>query len=207
MRKPRSAKIVAPYKSELRQAFKEKRAAIRSDLRVRYHERIAMHLGELVATCDKVENIAVYLAAPMEADLDPWIRLAWAHDLALFAPVVDTAKHAMSFHALKENTPLRTGRYALREPQARPDTRGIEPSALDIALVPLVAFDAHGTRLGMGGGYYDRYFAALANRPRLVGVAYEVQLAATPLPIEPWDIKLDEVITENGCYDVASGRS
>ena len=70
-------------------------------------------------------------------------------------------------------------------------------------LLPLVAYDLSGTRLGMGGGYYDRYIDALAHRPRLIGIAFQVQQSEDALPCEPWDIPLDGVITEQGFYRFA----
>ena len=69
-------------------------------------------------------------------------------------------------------------------------------------LVPLVAFDGAGNRLGMGGGFYDRTFAYRARRrrwrkPWLIGVAYEFQRLKS-LPQRPWDVLLDGVLTERG---------
>src|SRR5690606_40461575 len=65
--------------------------------------------------------------------------------------------------------------------------------------LPLVAFDARGNRLGMGGGFYDRTFAraprARTLRPRLVGLAHHFQQVAS-LPAEPWDIPLDAIATD-----------
>jgi 5-formyltetrahydrofolate cyclo-ligase len=72
---------------------------------------------------------------------------------------------------------------------------------LDVVLLPLVAFDAEGHRLGMGGGYYDRYFAprrlGTVPRPRLIGVAHAFQQVPR-LERQPWDVPLDGVITEHG---------
>ena len=80
----------------------------------------------------------------------------------------------------------------------------MKPFALDLVLVPLVAFDARGVRLGMGGGYYDRSFAYLNfrsrwRRPRLIGVGFDFQRAESISP-QPWDVCLDGVITERGFY-------
>jgi 5-formyltetrahydrofolate cyclo-ligase len=67
----------------------------------------------------------------------------------------------------------------------------------DIILMPLLGFDAAGTRLGYGGGYYDRTLAALHKRPKLIGLAFAVQ--ELPLiPRESHDVPLDAVITESG---------
>jgi 5-formyltetrahydrofolate cyclo-ligase len=71
-------------------------------------------------------------------------------------------------------------------------------------VLPLVAFDAHGTRLGMGGGYYDRTFGGLGARtswrgPQLVGVAFELQHVAM-LERAPWDVPIDAVVTDRATY-------
>lgn len=67
----------------------------------------------------------------------------------------------------------------------------------DLVLMPLLGFDASGTRLGYGGGYYDRTLASLSNRPRLVGFAYDVQ-QFDDVPRLAHDIPLDAVVTETG---------
>jgi 5-formyltetrahydrofolate cyclo-ligase len=67
---------------------------------------------------------------------------------------------------------------------------------LDIILLPLVAWDTQGHRLGMGGGYYDRSLAGVQNVIK-VGLALELQKVEA-LVTEPWDIRMDFVATENG---------
>ena len=94
---------------------------------------------------------------------------------------------------------LLTNQYGIREPDPRRQ-QGRPTWAIDVLLIPLVAFDAFGNRLGMGGGYYDRLLGDLARRPRrpkLVGVAYHFQQVES-LPTEPWDQRLDCVISDNG---------
>ena len=69
--------------------------------------------------------------------------------------------------------------------------------------MPLVGFDEEGGRLGMGGGFYDRSFAFTRIRPRLrptlIGLAHELQ-KVQKLPVEPWDIPLDAVVTDHRIY-------
>jgi len=84
----------------------------------------------------------------------------------------------------------------------------IDPRWLDLALVPLVAFDARGTRLGMGAGFYDRYFAFLRHRrvwqrPRLLGVAFDVQRLEHIATFDH-DVPLWGVVTERGIYGRAA---
>ena len=104
----------------------------------------------------------------------------------------------MTFYPIQPQTPLRQGRFKLREPVVCASDKPIDQSELDLALLPLLAFDAQGHRLGMGGGYYDRYFAKTSRRPLIIGVGYDVQQAEHTLPTEPWDVHLDGVVTESG---------
>lgn len=67
----------------------------------------------------------------------------------------------------------------------------------DVILMPLLGFDRHGTRLGYGGGYYDRTLAALKKRPRLIGFAFALQEIDT-IPRDTHDVPLDLIITEDG---------
>ncbi len=74
---------------------------------------------------------------------------------------------------------------------------------LDLLVIPLMAFDPHGHRLGMGGGYYDRTLGMLIHRkhwrrPRLVGAAHAFQ-ECLEIPVEPWDVSLPMICTELGC--------
>jgi 5-formyltetrahydrofolate cyclo-ligase len=74
----------------------------------------------------------------------------------------------------------------------------VATAILDVVLLPLVAFDAHGHRLGMGGGYYDASFAAQPHALR-IGLAHTVQFCAA-LPVRDWDVPLDAVLTERGGF-------
>jgi 5-formyltetrahydrofolate cyclo-ligase len=70
----------------------------------------------------------------------------------------------------------------------------VEPNVI---LMPLLGFDKHGTRLGYGGGYYDRTLTVLSRTPRLIGLAFASQ-EMERIPREPHDIPLDAVVTELG---------
>lgn len=75
----------------------------------------------------------------------------------------------------------------------------VEP---DVIIMPLLGFDKHGTRLGYGGGYYDRTLAKLTRKPRLVGLAFASQ-EISEIPHEPHDVPLDAVVTEQGVIHFA----
>ena len=106
----------------------------------------------------------------------------------------------MTFARYDPGLSLARNRFGIAEP-AR-DAPTVAARFLDAVLLPLVAFDAAGTRLGSGAGYYDRCFAYRAARrtwhaPLLVGVAFASQEVAA-LQRQPWDVPLDAVVTEQG---------
>ncbi len=79
-------------------------------------------------------------------------------------------------------------------------------NAAQLVLVPLVAFDRNGNRMGMGAGYYDRALQALAHqtgtRPLLVGLAHAFQ-ETTSLQAKPWDVPLDAILTDQECIPIS----
>ena len=100
---------------------------------------------------------------------------------------------------LAVGAPLRTNRYGIAEPTG---TDHRDARWCDLVLLPLVAFDACGHRLGTGGGYYDRALAFRRLRqswpgPRLVGLAHSAQELPTISP-NPTDVALDAIVTERG---------
>jgi 5-formyltetrahydrofolate cyclo-ligase len=185
-------------KQALRRTLKEQRTALTPEDRKRHHLHIAAHLEDLLVQRSPLQRIALYLATPDEADLSLWMASAQASVLELFAPVVGVEKGQMNLYPMGPNTPIRRGRLGLREPGVQSNDTPVDPEMLDVALVPLLGFDDQGHRLGMGGGYYDRYFSSAEQRPWIVGIAYDIQHSEKPLPTDPWDITLDAVVTETG---------
>jgi len=101
----------------------------------------------------------------------------------------------LDFIHIHPKTVLSKNRFGILEPS--PSLVSFSPQCLDIVLVPLVAFDEEGHRLGMGGGFYDKTFSFRKDKavPRLIGLAYSIQ-KGKHLPQSLFDITLDEVITE-----------
>jgi len=135
---------------------------------------------------------------PMGSEMDPrplMLRLAEAGaDLCLPRLLEGPARAPLRFHRWTPAEPLQQGPFGLMQP--RPEAPGAVP---DLLLVPLLAFDESGSRLGYGGGYYDRTLAALRARKTVVavGVAYAGQ-EADHVPVNDHDQALDAVLTEKG---------
>ena len=131
-------------------------------------------------------RVAAYAATDGELDLWPFI----ARHPRIALPVVESAER-MTFRRYRPGDPWRRNRFGIAEPA---DGRCLSVIALSVVLMPLVAFSDEGRRMGMGGGFYDRYFAA-SRRPLMVGVAHELQ-RIRHIPPRDWDVPLDAVVTE-----------
>ena len=143
--------------------------------------------------------IAAYWPADGEINPLPALRWAYAAGKACYLPVLCPQRDGhLQFAPWWPGAPLRRNRFGIAEPIA-PRRHWLAPRMLDLVLLPLVAFDGAGNRLGMGGGYYDRSFAfrrrAAVRRPGLIGVGFDWQ-RVDRLPRRAWDVPLDAVLTE-----------
>lgn len=133
---------------------------------------------------------------PIGTEIDPRPAMAAAARRGpVCVPVIDGPGLPLRFARWKPDIALVKGRFGAAIP-AEPDF--VEP---DVLIVPLLAFDRAGNRLGYGGGYYDRTLAALrATAPRTaIGFAFAGQEAES-LPLEPTDQPLDLIVTETGTF-------
>lgn len=145
------------------------------------------------------QHIACYLAFNDEFETHPMIEAIWQAKRTCYLPVLAAPNEKqLLFIRYQYGDPLQKNQYDILEPAHRKPT--IAPSALDLVITPLIAFDHAGHRLGTGGGYYDATFSFLqqqATSPVLIGLAYAIQ-QADHLPNDPWDIQLSGVLTETG---------
>jgi len=149
-------------------------------------------------------HVAVYVAHDSEADPSAIVRLARRNRCELYLPAIADYRHRrMEFRRYARDTRLRPNRYGIAEP-ARDAAARRAVGRLDLVLVPLVAVDPSGTRLGTGAGFYDRCLHHLRagrrwRRPKLIGLGYEFQRVAT-LAARAWDVPLDALLTEKDLY-------
>ncbi|CAK0768159.1 5-formyltetrahydrofolate cyclo-ligase [Gammaproteobacteria bacterium] len=193
---------------QLRRAMRRKRRALPPAERARCAIRLTRRLQGFRPFCNS-RRVAIYLPNDGEMDLTLLLRRATRMGKCCHLPLLcPLGGRQLWFGPYRSGEPLRLNRLRIPEP-ARPGLRRVRAWALDLVIVPLVAFDAAGNRLGMGGGYYDRTLAFLAHRrywrkPRVVGVAYDFQRVAALKP-QPWDIPLDAVVTEARIYSSSHG--
>lgn len=183
----------------LRRQIRQRRAALPAQQQRAWSKQAASHLRRQRAFRN-AKHIAIYLPVRGEADPQPLLRWALPHQTFYLPVLSPTHPNTLWFIRWDRHTPLRLNRFRILEPIPIPAHRRAA-RWLDLAIVPLVAFDHRGTRLGMGGGFYDRTFAFKRwhrhhTRPQLCGLAYAFQQQPA-LHRQAWDVPLDAIATEH----------
>ena len=147
----------------------------------------------------KSRRIAFYYPITNEAGSVDIIRQSLQRGKKCFLPVINPTSHSMVFVRTGARTVLKKNRWGIPEPTG---FSSLPINRFDIVLLPLLAFDASGSRIGMGGGYYDRALEMVVGgqyyrAPQLIGLAYDKQKCST-IPTRPWDVPLDGIFTESG---------
>lgn len=178
-------------KSTLRLAFKARRQAmLAEDCKVRA-QALVEHIKSL-QIYKNAQSIMAYLAMPKEANLDALIESALASGKTVYVPVCVDKTHMIAAK-LTSLDDIDRGVLNIRIPKAGYDT--IDASALDLILVPGVAFDETGGRLGMGAGYYDRFLGPVQTH-KCIGVGWDTQVSEELLPMESYDKGLGGLVTD-----------
>ncbi|MGM0521897.1 MAG: 5-formyltetrahydrofolate cyclo-ligase [Pseudomonadota bacterium] len=188
-------------KAALRRELKRRRRVLSPQAKRLAAEKLSERLKAL-PEIQRARRVSLYL--PVHGEIDPTPMIKWfrARRVDVYLPVLrPLAKNSLWFVAYRPNTPMVKNRFNIWEPTPRfsAQRRNRLPAwALDTLIAPLVGFDAHGNRMGMGGGFYDRTLAFVRHRrpaPRLIGVAHACQ-EVKALPTEPWDIPLSAIVTD-----------
>jgi 5-formyltetrahydrofolate cyclo-ligase len=182
-------------KAQIRQAHLAQRKHLTQQFIVHSSQKINALIQSL-AVFQQAQHLAWYMPVSGEVDLSS----SWNHALQLgkscYFPAIQP-NQTVIFLPYTAQTELRLNRYHIPEPVIHVESaQALEK--LDIIFLPVVAFDMHRYRLGMGKGYYDKTLAHI-NGPMLIGVAYEWQKQSR-LPHEPWDIPLTMIVTEDKIY-------
>lgn len=138
--------------------------------------------------------VALYWPRGKEFDTGPLIESLIRAGFTCALPVMQKDSRELKFAEWNESVALVKGPFDVMQPEVNDKTKWVDP---DIIVVPLLAFDRHGNRLGYGGGYYDVTLAAIRGRKEVkaVGIGYSLQAVLFNLPAEPHDQKMDWIIT------------
>ena len=182
--------------------------AVRDSLSMAHREIAAQEAAARAITVLPITDyadpvVALYYPIGPELDPRPLMPMLWEKGVSVVLPVTSPEIRALQFQLFTPTTPLRHGAFGI----AVPDDPAPVMCRPDMLLVPLLAFDSHGHRMGYGRGHYDETLRILRetapeNRPVLaVGFAYDAQYVVDGLPVEPHDQRLDMVVTPRMVFD------
>jgi 5-formyltetrahydrofolate cyclo-ligase len=187
-------------------------------LQAKHHIRAAAHLRRLhqpdgdrlsrliferlilLPQYSSAQTVLCYVSFRSEVATHAFISQLWADRKQVVVPYC-VAQHLKLFR-LNRFSDLAPGTLGILEP--KPDLRGYELRSaavqeLDLLVIPGLAFDRHGGRLGYGKGYFDRLLTGARSDALLAAVAFECQLFDA-VPMQPYDVRVDVVITESDAY-------
>jgi 5-formyltetrahydrofolate cyclo-ligase len=193
-------------RQQLRQRLAERRRALPPP------QRMAAALGlrrslEQLPEYHTDARVAGYWACDGELPLNLVIPPLAARGQQFLLPLLAEDRQ-LRFAPWSAGDAVQPNRHGIPEPVA--PREWLAPFQLDLVLVPLLAFDRRGHRLGHGGGWYDRSFAFLNEQvrptePLLVGIAYDFQ-ELDAIAAEPWDVPLDYIATDRELIDCTAAR-
>lgn len=183
-------------KQELREKILTKRKNLDSSL----VEKQSLLISDYLINSNLFHNskvIMTYLNYPKEVKTDYIFRTAIKQNKTVTIPVCETKAVDLIPSKITDINQVETGYYGLREPKQE-YFYPVDPKLIDLIIVPGVAFDLKGNRIGHGKGYYDNFFKKINPSAIKIGLAFQFQIIEDSWNIESWDIPMDGIITENG---------
>lgn len=186
---------------EAKQAARRHFAALRRSLSTLAKEKRSAAICQQISSSSpwsQAGKILFYWPLAGEADVRPLLEQAQKQGKQPFLPLLDAQRPGlMEAAAYTGEACLQQGEHGIWQPQ---DTSILAPEGLDMILIPALAFDVIGYRLGFGGGYYDRYL--LRTQAIRLGVCWECCFSLKPLPREKHDVPVHYIMTEERCHMV-----
>ena len=184
----------------LRQQKREQRRQLSASQQANHAEQLTEQLLRHPTFIDS-QCIAAYLSNDGEIDPVHIIEHAWKREKQVYLPVLSAHENSLLFAPYEKDSPMCRNQFGIDEPDCSPEL-WLKAEHMDLILLPLVAFDDQGNRMGMGGGFYDRSLANIHQQEKpthLIGLAHEIQKTAQ-LEIQSWDVPLGAVATEDNLY-------
>lgn len=194
-------KSTGEAKKALRGEMLARRRRLPADSIAKGSEAIAAHFCAW-PIFKQAKTVMVYLAMLDEPQTEGMITAAWAGGKTVCVPLMGEKYGHMEAGLLADWDSLVIGRLGLKMPDPR-RVKLIEPASIDLIVVPGVAFDRRGYRVGMGAGYYDRFLPRATAACRL-GLAWSLQVV-DEVPADEYDACLDYLLTEGGFWPLKEG--
>jgi 5-formyltetrahydrofolate cyclo-ligase len=183
--------------AELRKIALEQRKTMPASLRADFSEAIWKGLLEL-PVFRRASTALFYVSHGSEVETQAMRQSSRELGLSVAAPRSEASARSMHFHILEEPEVLQTGPYGILEPA--PEAPLARLDSVAVVLVPGSVFDRRGNRLGMGGGYYDRWLAGEGRGLPTIGLAFHAQLVPE-VPVGSLDVPMRWLVTEREIID------
>ena len=184
-------------KKELRSKFRKLRASISESDKRLLDDALCRNII-LSSEFKKAKTLLCYFPYGSEPNILPIAEKAISEGKQIAFPIItDTENKKMSFHTIPSLSDTVVGAYGIKEPQKDAPLALLNSDTL--CILPALAYDAQGNRLGYGGGYYDRFLSNFAGTSVLAIYSF---LYADSLPTDRFDKKADIIITEKGVLDI-----
>jgi 5-formyltetrahydrofolate cyclo-ligase len=145
----------------------------------------------------RAKTIMMYIPMQREVDTAAIARAAWDAGKTVLAPRTNVPARQMEAVAFTDHSELTAGAYNILEPVGE----ATDVSEIDLLILPGVAFDRAGNRLGQGGGFYDRFLAAPTLRADTVAIAFDEQIVES-VPVEATDWPMKTIITDKEIIEI-----
>ncbi|MGE8559322.1 5-formyltetrahydrofolate cyclo-ligase [Acinetobacter sp.] len=179
----------------LRKQLRHQRRAVSDFQQKQAQQKILQQLIRL-KSFQHAKKVGVYLHAFGEINTDQIIEYCFKQHKQVYLPMICTMNQQLHWVRISlqqyRNKRFSYHPFGMQEPMAG---RGVHVSMLDFLIIPLLACDIYGTRIGMGGGFYDKTLASAPNKPFRLGIAHDFQLIQQRLLREAWDQPLDALLT------------
>jgi len=191
--------------ASIRKQIQAKRQALDKNNQAEYSQQICQQISNS-NVLKNATHIAFYLPVRGEADPTYLQNFKQFSEKQFYLPIISvTNKNHLEFALYNEQTPMKLNRFKIPEPDVAPVSLLTDPRKLDAVIMPMVAIDRAGNRIGMGGGFYDRTFEfrkARNCKPKLIAFAYDFQLIDEQIP-QSWDVPSDYVALQSEFIQVA----
>ncbi len=198
--------FLGDQKSEIRMLFRQRRQS----LDARYRKEASHAIAERLIAWEPVgraRRIMTYLSFNDEVETFALVRRFFAESRSVVVPYIHQGTHNLIPAEIADlEHDLKLGPMGILEPRAE-HLRAVDPRSIDVHIVPGIAFDLTGFRIGFGKGYYDRFLVLRSPHSVIVGAAFDIQIADGTLPHDMWDIPMDYVMTESRLLDCSIARA
>ncbi len=176
---------------------------LRDNLPQEERERMSQSIGERFTSLRPVQecrSLMIFLSFGSEVNTDYIIARAWQQQKRVLVPLCKPETREMTVFAIETFADVEPGYFGIREPKKN-SLQPVAKEEIELVVVPAVAFDRRGYRVGYGGGYYDRFLQDM-QVPK-IGLAFSCQLVPE-VPVGPYDLPVPGILTEKE-YIVVEG--